>query len=289
MAFTYRTYEQFHRDIACWLPHVPQVSAVAGVPRSGVLAAFMISQLRHIPLVPLESLTGNWPAYRPKCSRRLYQPGGPVLVIDDTCSRGTTKAEVRKFITREDVLWGAVYATDNALQNKLVDVAGYRITTPYHAFSWNLLRDGITGTMAVDFDGVLCPDWTGGPHDCGPEYVQWLETVPVMCKPDRPVRAIITARLERFRPQTEAWLKKHGIEYGDLLMHPGDDPKARNPVGHKVECFRRIAKNTSVFVESCPKQAAAIAKATGWAVLCFQTGECHNANPMVPLYGAKAA
>jgi orotate phosphoribosyltransferase len=287
MAFCYKTYAEFKVDIARWLPHVPQVSAVAGVPRSGIIAACMISQLRCIPQVPIESLMGSFPVYRPSVSRRIYTPEGPVLVIDDTCSRGRTKAEIKSLIQPDRrVLWGAVYATEHAIANKVVDIAGYRINTPYHSFEWNLLRDGIAQHLLTDLDGVICPDWHRdsdyGEHQA--EYERWLETVPPMHLPTRPVRAIVTARLERYRPQTERWLRNHGVQYSELVMYPGDDPRTRDSVEFKVREYRRMAKSACAFVESCPRQAREIASRTGWAVLCFSTGELHNPTPMTPLY-----
>lgn len=285
MGFSYRTYSQFHEDIARWLPHVPEVSAVAGVPRSGVIAACMIAQLRHIPQVTIESLMGNAPAYRPSVSRSLFTPHGPVLIIDDTCNRGRTKASLKPLITRTDVLWGAVYASDKAVDERIVDLAGYRITTPNHAFEWNLLRDGITPKILTDMDGVLCPDWHR-PSDAGQyqaEYEHWLTAVPVMRLPTNGLLGIVTARLEKYRPQTVAWLKQHRIRYRHLIMHPGDNPAARNAVRHKLEAYRKLSGEATVFVESCPRQSAAIAR-TGLPVLCFSTGELHNPTLMTPRF-----
>lgn len=284
MAFSYRTYTQFNSDISRWLPHVPEVSAVAGVPRSGLIAACMIAQLRNIPQVPIESLMGIAPAYRPSVSRKLYAPQGPVLIVDDTCNRGRTKQHLKPLVQHEHVLWGAVYASDHAVNRKIVDVAGYKINTPHHAFEWNLLRDGITPHILTDMDGVLCPDWHR-PSDGGEyleEYESWLDTVPVMRLPTYRVRGIVTARLEKYRPQTEAWLKRHGIQYDHLIMHPGDDPAKRNSVKHKVAAYKKLASQTNVFIESCPDQSRRIAKQTGYAVLCYQTGELHNPTPMTP-------
>lgn len=281
----YRSYEQFNADIAAWLPHVPQVSAVTGVPRSGVLAATFVSFLRHIPLIPVESLMGNYPTYRPGVSRKLFAPKGPVLLIDDTCCMGRTKAQLRPLITHPNVIWGAVYASDKAINEKLVDVAGYKITTYDHTFQWNLFRDGVTCRLLTDFDGVLCPDWHR-PSDVGEyltEYESWINTVPVMHLPTFPLAGIVTARLEKYRPQTEAWLRRHGIKYSHLIMHPGEAHQ-RNSVRHKVAAYHSLKDKASGFVESCPIQSAAIAKATGWPVLCYATGELHNPTIMPPIW-----
>lgn len=286
MGFIHRTYGQFNRDIAEWLPHVPEISAVAGIPRSGTIAASMIAMLRHIPMVPIESLMGNVPSYRPGVSRKLFAPQGPVLIVDDTCMLGRTKATLRPLIQHPHVMWGSVYASDKAVKEKLIDVAGYLITSRDHSFEWNLFRDGVTSRLMTDFDGVLCPDWHR-PSDTGEyqaEYESWLNTVSVMRLPTFPLFGIVTARLEKYRPQTEAWLKRHRIGYKHLLMHPGNDPSKRNSVSHKVAALNSLRGQFAGFVESCPRQSAAIAKESGIPVLCFSTGELHNQTIMPPLW-----
>lgn len=281
----YRSYTNLHDDIKKWLPHVPEVSAVAGVPRSGVLAATFVSFLRHIPLVPIESLMGNFRAYRPGCSRKLHVPKGPVLVLDDTCCAGRTMGLLKPKVARADVIWGAVYASEKALKENLVGVAGYKITTRDHTFQWNLLRDVVTTRILTDFDGVLCPDWHRA-SDTGEylsEYESWLDTVPIMHRPTQPLLGIVTARLEKYRPQTEAWLQRHGVRYKHLIMHPGESNQ-RNPVQHKVAAYQKFSKDAVGFVESCPRQSTAIAKATMRPVLCYETGELHNPTHMSPLW-----
>ena len=282
---SYRSYSDLHDDIKKWLPSVPEVSAVAGVPRSGILAATFVSFLRHIPLVPIESLMGGADAYRPGCSRKLFLPKGPVLVLDDTCCMGRTLGLLKTKINREEILWGAVYASDKAIQEQVVDVAGYKITTRDHTFQWNLFRDVVTTRLLTDFDGVLCPDWHEE-SDTGvflSRYESWLNTVPIMHKPTQPLLGIVTARLEKYRQQTEAWLQRHGVKYRHLIMHPGEAHR-RNPVRHKVAAYRWLSKQAAGFVESCPRQSAAIAKETKLPVLCYTTGELHNPTIMPPLW-----
>lgn len=282
MAFSFRTYDQFHRDILLWMQHVPTISAVAGIPRSGCIAADMIAQIRHIPLVTLDSLRSGVAPVPVKGIRTPYAVPGPVLIVDDTCGGGHTILGIKPSIANPNVIWGAVYASDQAVKKRIVDVAGYRLTTPNHTYAWNLFRDSVTKTLLTDFDGVLCPDW--GLPDTGVHlkaYEEWLTTVPNTWLVTEKLRAIVTARLEKYRPQTEEWLARHGIKYDFLFMHPNCDPNQRNPVAHKVACYRQLCMSTSAFVESCPGQAQAIAKKTGWPVLCFTTGQLHKPAPIV--------
>lgn len=281
MSLSYRTYDQLSADIASWEPHLPPFSAVAGIPRSGVAPAAMLAMIRHVPLVSLDSVLSGDPIYRPSVSRALNTVSGPILVLDDTCNLGRTKREVRQKLAGRDVILGAVYASDKAVQDGVVDVAGYRIATPYHTFAWNLFRDSITSTMLTDMDGVVCQDWHRPASD-GPylaEYEEWLHTVTPLAPITQPLHGIVTARLERYRPQTAAWLARHGIQYKHLVMHP-DTSGRRDAVQHKATAYKRLAMRTAGFVESCPLQSAAIAKATGFPVLCYATGQLHHPTPM---------
>lgn len=292
--FYYRTYSQAHADMRQWSRHLPPLSAVAGVPRSGTIVAAMLSELRGIPLLPIEALMGHHPCYRPDCSRPLQNVTGPILVLDDTCCRGRTIPRVRqKILPGHDVIFGALWAFPQMLQQGIVDVAGYELTTPHHAFEWNLLHDGISQHILVDMDGVLCDDWYGGPLTSDADeagYVQWLSAVSPLRLPQSRIRGIVTGRLEKYRQQTEAWLAKHGVVYDTLRMHPTVAEEQRDPVGFKISQYRELAGRTSVYIESCPRQAAAIALAATkeqphkWPVLCFSTGELHNPMPSPPFF-----
>lgn len=285
MSIGYRTYAQLAQDIRRWEPHLPPLSAVIGVPRSGLVPAAMLATLRHIPVIPIESLRGDSPAYRPAVSRTLHPVDGPVLVLDDTCNAGRTIREVRSALSGANVIFGAVYATAHTFREGLLDVAGYRLSE-YHSCEWNLFRTNVARTLLTDFDGVLCQDWHGGRLTASnrPEYERWLDTVPPLAPVTHPLYGIITGRTERYRPQTVAWLKRHGIEYEHLVMVPDDGSFTGTADRFKSIMYRKLSAKASAFVESCPIQSARIAKATGFAVLCYPTGELHNATETPPFW-----
>ncbi len=86
--------------------------------------------------------------------------------------------------------------------------------------------------------------------------------------------AIVTGRLERFRPQTEAWLRRHGVEYGSLVMNPGD----RKHAEFKADAYRSLGGALG-FVESSRQQAAEIHERTGRPVLSVETWQMLGAAP----------
>lgn len=286
--FAYRSYDQLKLDLMRWIPHLPAVSGVAGIPRSGTIVAGILAELLHVELISIERLATDppLPGYRPRSPRALTSSSLPILIVDDTCSSGQTIAQVREFVNARNVLWGAVYVKPEAAQ--LVDVYGYVNHTSNHSFAWNILQDCISSRLAIDMDGILCEDWPHRTED-GPmaqAYAEWLETVTPVFPVSGRVEAIITARLERHRPATEAWLKRHGIGYRRLLMHADCPPSARDHIGHKAMHIHNLRSRICAFVESCPHQARELAKRTGRPILCLPTGELHNGTPMAPAFSS---
>ena len=49
--FLFKSYAELCRDVRTWCMHLPPLSAVGGLPRSGLMVATLISLYRNIPLV----------------------------------------------------------------------------------------------------------------------------------------------------------------------------------------------------------------------------------------------
>ncbi len=80
----------------------------------------------------------------------------------------------------------------------------------------------------------------------------------------------MTARLEKYRRETEAWLKQQGIEYGNLVMMDAASGRERRWQGshgaYKGEVFRQTG--CSMFIESSYEQAVQICQTAGKQVFC---------------------
>lgn len=256
----FRSYADLARDVRAWLQHLPPISAVAGIPRSGVIPAAIIAQERHVPLLPLE-LVETRTSGRPAVSRALASPPGPVLVIDDTAWRGRTIEELRPRFNSPGLIWGAVYAHPRA--QRFLDVFGYHLLDPVHTFDWNLFADSIAGKLATDLDGVLAEEGRGAPVG--------LDARP-LAPVHRQLHAIITGRPERHRGPTETWLRRLGIEFGRLYMLPNHERGGREIVAKfKASVFKRLhdRREVAAYVESCPWQARRIAGLTGLPVINY--------------------
>jgi uncharacterized HAD superfamily protein len=126
--------------------------------------------------------------------------------------------------------------------------------------------------MVTDMDGVLCEDCPPGCDDDGPLYAEFLRTARPFHLPRRqPVGAIITARLEKYRDQTEAWLARHRVQYEQLVMWDSTDAPGRWDPPMRIPAWKAAFFEVSralLFVESDPRQAQAIRQLTGKPVVC---------------------
>jgi orotate phosphoribosyltransferase len=271
MTIFYRSYNEAAHDVARWEPHLPEFSAVAGVPRSGLHIAAMIGQIRHVPVIALDHLVADLPApYRPKMARKLEQPGGPVLLVDDTSHGGyQMKSLTGQLRDPENIIKAALYATRKVVDLGIIDLAGYWIPCRHHTFHWNAFRDSITSTLATDMDGVLAADYHGPDERIHEkEYLEWMRNTACLLRPRHAVQAIVTARLDRYRPQTEEWLRRHRIDYAELWMRPSYD---FNVGAWKSAIYKKIGGRVSTFVESEHWLAKEISDRTRYSVIAWKS------------------
>jgi orotate phosphoribosyltransferase len=277
----YRSLADLNRDVLRLLTRIPRdVDLVVGVPRSGLLAANLFALYLNVPLADVD----GWLAGRTLASGRRGRPGAEaaspsgyrsVLVVDDSISSGKQLRAIKERIAAElpdaNVRYLAVYAT--SVGASLVDYAGEIVEKP-RCFEWNVLHHDQLDTFCVDIDGVLCLDPTRDENDDGERYARFLQDAIPYFLPTKRVGWLVTCRLERYRQHTEQWLRRHGVEYGELLMMQYPDAQARKAAGayaeYKAEAYRRTG--AALFVESEARQAARIAALTGKPVLCLETG-----------------
>jgi orotate phosphoribosyltransferase len=128
---------------------------------------------------------------------------------------------------------------------------------------------------------VLCSDCPGPEvdHDEA-KYLEWMATVKPLIQPVNPLGYIVTGRLEKYRPQTEAWLARHGITFKQLIMfEAAQSNEERNSRHHEVIAYKaaNYAKlKSTLFVESCDHQAEQIASMTGKSVVAWPSQKTFN-------------
>jgi uncharacterized HAD superfamily protein len=194
-------------------------------------------------------------------------------VVDDSIKFGRQLESVKdklsqfKFI---DFKYLTVFATSES--RFLVDYCIEIIDQP-RIFQWNLLNSWIFEYSCVDIDGVLCEDPSEEQNDDGVNYLHFLQHARPKYLPPCKVDVLVTSRLEKYRSQTEAWLKKHDIQYHKLEMLDLPDKETRVRLGihatFKSDIYRKYDR-VALFIESSKYQSEEIHKQTGKNVFCIE-------------------
>ncbi|MEM9785163.1 MAG: phosphoribosyltransferase [Pseudomonadota bacterium] len=263
-------------------PLIKQFDLIVGVPRSGILAASLLSLSTNKPLADLNGFVdGRMLATgRTKSADKLLRTMKDVrtvLVLDDSIANGFAMTEARertKHLTDHfDISYAAVYGERRS--HAETDFV-FEVVSQPRVFQWNFMHHDLLDRACVDIDGVLCPDPTPVENDDGARYETFLRETGTLHIPTRRIGHLVTNRLEKYRAPTEAWLRAQGIEYGHLHMNDAATVTERRaqPVGaFKAQIYRKIGG--SLFIESEVDQAEAIAAQTGRPVLCTESWRIH--------------
>jgi uncharacterized HAD superfamily protein len=275
------TWDQFTQDTMklsqIILENHPDVSGIAGVPRSGMRAACDISLRLGVPLYEITAaglryMGGGSRIRVPSIHGKRIEHGGKIIVVDDSSCTGRSAEEINT-----DLPFYVVYATNRGKQK--ITGCAVDLELP-HLFDWNLLNNGYafrTMNVGIDFDGVLCDDCPIDDNDDGPRYREWMATrKPIRTPRDYTVPFIITARREEYRDLTEEWLRRYRISYGQLVMYPGTfDERNRSCMGTwKAEQCRRL--NVGWFIESSYEQARVMSQILRKIVISIEPRPEHH-------------
>lgn len=260
------------------LPQIGELKlkGVFGIPRSGMLPASMIAMWLNLPLYTMNSVSGEiepmsgCEKFGGVRMRDHEDLGGKLLIVDDTVYAGTAMEDIKDKIN-EDAVYATVYVHPDSLDE--VDLFAKKLMPP-HILEWNLFNCSYIESALLDFDGVLCPNV---PHDkCSNEelYIDHIKNVEPFYHriPKTRCHGIVTARLEKYRDITEAWLRKHNIRYRSLKMYPTEKEEVRDK-NHIQEAANFKAKHFAesgahFFIESELPEAIIIRRESGKFVIC---------------------
>ena len=265
----YRSIDDLNRTIKEKLHLIPDVDCIVGIPRSGMLAASLIALYTGKPLASIEQV-GKYASNQ--FTNRISLSTGikTALVVDDSCSSGNAMNKVKEFLAPYDnvkFIYCAVYVLESS-KNK-VDFY-FEICEHLRLFEWNIMDHSILSRSCVDFDGVLCVDPLPAQNDDGEKYLQFLRTAQPKFIPHHKIYKIVTCRLEKYRAETEQWLKEHNVQYEQLHMMNLPDRITRqrlgNYAGYKSEIY--MQSGAALFIESNTKEASDIHNITNKPVYC---------------------
>lgn len=213
------------------------ISMVAGVPRSGMMAAAAIATQLDVPLARITK-EGNLLELG-NGERGIHRRHGKLLIVDDTVYSGNQIKRIRAGFRGGDCIIAAIYANPPA--KHIPDVYAELLPSP-HFLEWNVFNGHmlaghcsdktLNGGIGLDLDGLLCsnlPFADRDDDDFSEDFERWCENAPpTRWRPQlTEIPLVITARLEKYRPVTLRWLDRVGMRVRDLVMHPAEKPSQR--------------------------------------------------------------
>lgn len=287
MNYHYRSIADLNRYIVENIHRNPQdIDLVVGMPRSGMLAASILALHINSLLVDTAGfLEGKVfeTGLRLRGKTKSFEECKRVLIIEDSVRSGRSIRELKSRIGSnypdKEIFYAAVFVAPSA--RDLVDIY-YDVCPAPRLFEWNLMHHDVLCESCVDLDGVLCRDPTRDENDDSTSYINFIQTVEPYLRPTVKISHIVTNRLEKYRPQTEAWLRKHGIDYGKLIMLDLPNQQARRQANcystHKAKAY--IDSKSALFIESSELQSREISRITGRSVFCVDIRQVVNPNPL---------
>lgn len=274
----YRTISDLNQLILQRLHILPRdFDLIVGIPRSGMFPANLLALYLCKPYTDLDSFL-NGHVYKAGERGGFFDINSfkKVLVVDDSISSGNAlekcKERLKPIEKDFDIKYCVIYACDD--NKKRVDYYFDLVPLPRY-FQWNILNHTILEKACFDIDGVLCVDPTDEQNDDGEKYNHFLLNAPVLFVPACKIGTLVTSRLEKYRPQTEEWMKKNNVKYNKLVMSEfttmEERQRANNHGAHKAKEY--ASSSYVLFVESSLKQAAEINRITGKPVLCTENFE----------------
>jgi uncharacterized HAD superfamily protein/adenine/guanine phosphoribosyltransferase-like PRPP-binding protein len=271
------SYEDLINDIKKNLCKLSQYDfdLVVGVPRSGMIPAYLISAFLNLDCTDIDSLADNRPLQKGitrNTKKNLINPfdAQKILIVDDSIYSGESMEKALEklpAILNERLVKMAVYSS--LKKNENVDLF-FEFIEGLKLFEWGIFHNNLIDKTCIDIDGVICEDPLSEDNDDGEKYLNFIRNSKPKFIPTGKVFALVSNRLEKYRVETEIWLKKHNVDYHNLVLldlpTKQDRLKIDTGILHKGDFFKR--SKAVLFIESSFNQSISIAKTSGKPVYC---------------------
>ena len=242
------------------------IDCVVGIPRSGLIFANVIANLRGLPLsTPASFCRGElWQSE----TKALKPSIETVLLVDDMATTGEQIRKARDLIAsfkpKVKVLIACLLISPMVTPD--VD-RYYQLMKPFHSYftEWNFAHAAFKGwgPVCTDLDGVLCFE----DDEDSPKII-----------PNFRIDSIITSRSFERRAETESWLLRNNVSYDKLFMGTRLTAKSFTAsIDHKVAVIRSLKATPVMFWESSRDQAIAIASASKVPVFSLEDRKLYRA------------
>ena len=275
----YKSYADLSSDIKKNLYKLQnkEFDLVVGIPRSGMIPAYMIALGLNINCTDLLSFINNANIIKGntrKTKKEIYQTWDAenILIVDDSIASGGSMRSSGEKIPDDytgKVTTLAIYSSQRKRND--VNIFLEHVSFP-RVFEWNIFHHAVLSRSCVDIDGVLCHDPTEEQNDDGEKYINFLLNTDPYILPTVKIHSLVTNRLEKYRPQTDEWLRKHGVEFDNLIMlnvaSKEERIRLRLHSKHKADYY--IKSKLPFFIESDTNQAINISLMSGKPVYCVK-------------------
>ncbi len=251
-----------------WIKSFPtSYDLIIGLPRSGLMVASIIATKLAKPLTTPDFIIEGrvWVSKRIK-KRDAFSS---ILMVDDSINSGSTMKKSLELLQSNcdwNITTAALLATE-ATKN-LVDLY-YKIIPQPRIFEWNIMHSK-RGKHASEMDGVICENCPSGLEADEKLYVEWLKRARPYLIPSFEIDVILANRLERYRPQTEEWLKQHQVRYKELRLFKKKSKIQRQDTYVQKKIKELLQIKPSMYWESNFGQAIKIWKATKIPTICIE-------------------
>jgi hypothetical protein len=256
-----------------WAYRLPRrYDCIIAVPRAALVIGQVIAQRHNIPLsTPDLFLQGDTWFTKLATNDQKTKPDvtrfKTVLLVEDAILTGREMMHAKQQILEKyphlKVELGSLFydhRTKPLLDQYFTELRGYCI--------WEFLKGGFDiGIVASDLDGVICEDCPPEMDDDGEKYLEFIRNATPKFVPLFELAAIVTSRREKYRKETELWLKKNGVKYRNLFMFPNDEHrKMKKCAALKIEGAKKAGADW--IWESDIPTAKSIYKLSGMPVFC---------------------
>ncbi|SFU29352.1 phosphoribosyltransferase family protein [Halomonas korlensis] len=256
---------------------------VVGIPRSGMIPAYMIGLLLNVNCTDLNSFLNNASiksGITRKGARTLNTAwdAEKILLVDDSVMTGRSiraALEQIKDRTSRQVTRLAIYVERDSI--KFIDIF-FEIAPGPRVFQWNIFHHPVLGSSYVELEGVLCLEPDRGVIQEEERYRDYLMNAKPLVLPTYKLHTIVTHRSEEYRELTLRWLEKHNIEHDHLIMSDASSTR-------KAEDFEEYAAQLAnhygssiarLFFAKKELMARRVAEHSGKPVFCLESSEmCH--------------
>lgn len=256
---------------------------IVGIPRSGMLPANLIAMYLNKPFTDINSFIegkiysgGN--RFNGNDATKLSERPSlneikRVLIVDDSIGYGVqlnkTKEQLKCVSDKYQFIYSAIFARTQS--QKMVDIF-CEIVDGERVFEWNIFHQKwVLMASCMDIDGVICQN--PKVDDDGELYLHEIRYAKPLYIPSVKVKTLITCRLEKYRKETEDWLKLYGVKYDNLIMLNLPDKLSRQRWNKHGEYKGTEYKKSGymLFIESSLAEAKVIKAVSGKPVFCTET------------------